>query len=108
MKTLTIAIMSLLGISCSKSNQPKCTDKDVQQLLKEICADQYNRDTSNISISLIRTLSTNEEFNSCECAANIKSEGGFFSFMYFKNIDEDVSYTAQITDDGKQITVKLH
>jgi len=108
MKTFPIAIISLLGLSCSKSNQPKCADTNVEQLLKEICAEDYKRDTSEISISSVRTVSTNEQFNSCECAATLKADDKKFSFLYFQKIDEEVEYTAQITDDGKEITVKVH
>lgn len=109
MKILSIFIaLSLFELSCSKNYQPKCSGRDVQGLLKEVCAKADNRDTSQISISSIRTVNTNEKFNSCDCAAHVNADAKVFSYLYFNKIDEDINYTAQMTDDGKELTVKLN
>ena len=76
MKILSVFVvgLSLLELSCSKSYQTKCSEKDVQDLVKQICARNYNRDTSEITVSSIRTVGMDERFNSCDCSANVQAD----------------------------------
>lgn len=110
MKTLLfigVAIGTAAG--CSSTDQPQCSDPLVQSTLKELCAEQINRDTTEITISAVRTLTKNEDNNSCECAATVEAEGKviYGGLSYLLPVNEEVTYTAQVTDDGEQITVKI-
>jgi len=113
--------LSLTAVSCSTKDQPNYSDNNVQSLLKEIYLEKVNqeqpfhqnRDTSEYLVSGIRTLSRNEEFSSCECAAKIIAQGKALHVIkgmdqYLISIDEDITYIAQFTDDGKHIYVKIH
>jgi hypothetical protein len=110
MKTkFTILILSLSLLSCSKGKQPKCSEDIVVSLLKEIIAPKVSRDTSEISISGIRTISKDEEFKSCTCGAQIQAKTKMVGSAFFINpIDESINFTAQLTDDGENMSVTIN
>ena len=102
-KTLTLFITSVLFISCLRNNQPKCSDESVKAVLKEIIAQSAYQDTTSFKmlISNIRTISRNKEFNSCECEAILK-------LPEYPLVGGNIKYTAQLTDDGKTVSVEIH
>lgn len=103
-RILSIALLSATTIACSNENGPNCSDELVKSLVKEIFMEETRRDTSDISVLAIRTISKNNEYNSCECAANVVAEE---NEKYYE-INQSITYNAQTADDGESIVVTIH
>lgn len=111
MKPLLIAssiAFSLVLASCSQS-APKCGEREVTDLVKEIAGremtKQLGADASKLfsfDVQAIRTKETNEKTGAQQCAAELKinaSNGGTNELA--------ITYTVERTDDGKSIYVNV-
>lgn len=82
--------LSLTLVACS-SKTPKCSDVDVQLLVKQVSKDLYE-ENGFPSVQNIRSVSKDEAIKKCNCEAEIRFNNGN---------KYDVAYSAQYTDDEK-------
>ena len=83
------------------SNVPSCGDSRTVALVKQIATDEKGEFYS-FEVDAIRTTSTNEQTGTHECAAQLEvsySEDGTPAS------EIPITYTVELTDDGKQIYV---
>ena len=70
---------------------PSCDDSDVTELVTKIIKDeQWALETAKISYKAFRTENKNDDTKKVTCRA----------MMEIDNIEYDIRYTAQYTDDG--------
>lgn len=95
----TIAIATIL-ISCN-SKQPKCTDKNIIATVKSILAKRSYL-SFKMEITDIRTMDNNNELNMCTCAGTL-----YLSLNKDNTQHLPIKYTAQRTDDGKDLMIEI-
>lgn len=104
------SICAVLVIAGCTKQVPKCNDTESLELVKQIAntemANQLGLEASNLfsySLGFIRTQSTDDETGAHECAAEL--------YIKASNTGDTntlpITYTVELTDDGKEIYVNV-
>lgn len=107
-KTVSILLLSLATIACSRTTGPQCSDENVKSTLKEIYIENGENDINEILIEGITTIEKNNELNSCKCTATTtltRIDTNITDSQYQQKFA--ITYSAQLTDNGENITVKI-
>ena len=105
-RTIPLGLLLLALAACAPTGAPGCSDQIVQDLVIEITEDTLNKQGFNraaiqemsLSLSAIRTDSTDDEAKKCVCGATLAGSTGR---------DVQITYTAQYTEDN-QVYVEVY
>jgi hypothetical protein len=105
---LPLLFCSVLAISCSKNEQPKCSDDIVKSSLKELIVESGYNDIKEIAFEGITTIDKNEELFNCKCTAKVnltRIDTNIVGTEYKET--HPVTYTVQLTDDKESVNVSI-